>query len=201
MLLSFGLGGCKQFTSCKRSREHVRQARELSDGFNWNIPFKCRRLKPWFDFFQRILEEWKSSQTLVLGGRCSGNSRGNPWNLITSLRFVRLPSAWPCHGRDSSCWLPALLCPSLSSRVCSISCPLSQWCHPTISSSVAPFSSSQSFPASGSFPMTQLFASGGQSCWSFSFNINPSSESSGLISFKMDWLDLLAVQRTLKSLL
>ena len=49
--------------------------------------------------------------------------------------------------------------------------------------------------------MSQLFASGGQSIWSFSFSISPSSEYSGLISFKMDWLDLLAVQRTLKNLL
>ena len=53
---------------------------------------------------------------------------------------------------------------SLSPRVCSNSCPLSWWCHPTISSSVSPFSSCpQSFPASGSFPMSWLFASGGQS--------------------------------------
>ena len=50
------------------------------------------------------------------------------------------------------------------SRTCSDSCPLSQWCHPTISSSVVSFSSRlQSFPASGSFPMNQFFASGGQS--------------------------------------
>ena len=57
-----------------------------------------------------------------------------------------------------------LPCPSPIARVCSNSCPLSQWCHPTISSYVIPFSSClQSFPASGSFPMSQLFASGGQS--------------------------------------
>ena len=58
-------------------------------------------------------------------------------------------------------WLP---CPSLSSRVCSNSCPLSWLCHPTISSSIVPCSSClQSFPASGSFPLSRLFASGGQS--------------------------------------
>ena len=57
-----------------------------------------------------------------------------------------------------------LLCPSLSPRVCSNSCPMSRWCHPTISSSVAPFSSCpQSFSASGSFPVSQLFTSGGKS--------------------------------------
>ena len=49
--------------------------------------------------------------------------------------------------------------------------------------------------------MSQLFTSGGQNIWSFIFNISPSNEHSGLISFKMDWLDLLAVQGTLKSLL
>ena len=57
-----------------------------------------------------------------------------------------------------------LPCPSPAPEACSNSCPLSQWCHPTISSSVFPFSSClQSFPASGSFPMSQFFASGGQS--------------------------------------
>ena len=62
--------------------------------------------------------------------------------------------------------------------------PLSQWCHPTISSSVVPFSSClQSFPASGSFPMSQFFASGGQSTRIFSFSISPSNEYSGLISY------------------
>jgi len=66
-------------------------------------------------------------------------------------------------------------------------------------SSVVPFSSCfQSFPASGSFPRSQFFASGSRS---FSFSISPSNEYSGLISFRMDWLDLLAVQGTHKTLL
>ena len=94
-----------------------------------------------------------------------------------------------------------LPCPSPTPGACSNSCPLSQRSHPTISSSVIPFSSCpQSFPASQSFQMSQLFASGGQSI-SFSFSINPSKEHPGLISFRMDWVDLLPVQRTLKSLL
>ena len=76
-------------------------------------------------------------------------------------------------------------------------CPSSRRCYPAISSSVVLFSSyPQCFPASGSFQMSQLSASGGQS---FSFNISPSNEHPGLISFRMDWLDLLAVQGTLKS--
>ena len=163
-------------------------------------------------------------------------------------------------------------CPSPTPGARSNSFPLSQWCHSTISSSVIPFASHlQSFPGSGSFPMSQLFASGvgvsaststgsskkqessrkniyfcfidyakafdcvdhnklwkilqemripnhltcllrnlsvgqeeldiEQQYWSFSFNISPSNEHSGLISFKMDWLYLLAVQGTPKSLL
>ena len=68
-------------------------------------------------------------------------------------------SLWP-HGLQHA----RLPCPSPTPRVYSNSCPLSRWCHPTISSSVVPFSSCpQSFPASGSFPMSEFFASGGQS--------------------------------------
>ena len=71
----------------------------------------------------------------------------------------------------------------------------------TISSSVVSFSSCpQSFPASGSFLKSQFFAPGGK-YWSFSFSMSPSKEYSGLISFRTDWSDLLAVQGTLKSLL
>ena len=78
------------------------------------------------------------------------------------------------------------------------SCSLSRWHHLTISSSVVPFSSCpQSFPTSRSFQMSQLFAS---KYWSFTINISPSNEHPGLVSFRMDWLDLLAVQGTLKSL-
>ena len=78
---------------------------------------------------------------------------------------------------------------------------IDEWCHPTISSSVAPLSSSpQSFPASGSLPMSQLCIRWPK-YWSFSLSISPSSEYSGLISFRIDWFDLLAFQGTLKSLL
>ena len=80
-------------------------------------------------------------------------------------------------------------------------CPSSRWCHPAISFSVIPFSSCpQSFPASGSFQMSVLPIRWPK-YWSFSFSINPSNKYSGLISFRMEWLDLLAVQGTLKSLL
>ena len=94
-----------------------------------------------------------------------------------------------------------LPCPSPSSRVCSNLCPLNQWCHPAISSSVIPFSSClQSFSASGSFPVNQLFTSGGQSIGvSASASVLPMNIV--LISFRMDRFDLLAVQVTLKNLL
>ena len=86
-------------------------------------------------------------------------------------------------------------------RAYSNSSPSSRWCHPTISSSVVPFSSClQSFPESGSFQMSQFFASSGQSI-GFSFSTSPSNEYSVLISLRIDWLDLLAVQGILKSLL
>ena len=77
-----------------------------------------------------------------------------------------------------------LLCPSWTLRACPNSCPLNQWCHPTISSSVVPFSSClQSRPASGSFPMSQFFASGGQS-------IGASASASVLPMNIQDWFSL-----------
>ena len=93
-------------------------------------------------------------------------------------------------------------CPSPTPRVHPNPCPSSQWCHPIISFSIVTFSSCpQSFPASGSFPMSQLFTSGGQSIGVSASTISPSNENPGLISFRMDWLDLLAVQGTPKNLL
>ena len=95
-----------------------------------------------------------------------------------------------------------LPCPLSTPEACSNPCPLSWQCHPIISSSVVPFSSClQSFPASGSFQMCQLFPSGGQSIRaSTSASVLP-SEYSGLISLRIDWFDLFAVQEILKSLL
>ena len=93
-----------------------------------------------------------------------------------------------------------LPCPSLSPRAYPSSCPLNQWCHPTISSSVAPFSDSV-FPSIRVFSNESAVQIRWPKCWSFNFSISPSNEYSGLISFKMDWFDLLAVQRTVKSLL
>ena len=93
-------------------------------------------------------------------------------------------------------------CSSPTSGVCSNSCPSSQWCHPTISSSAIPFSSClQSFPASGFFSSQSVLHIRWPKYWSFSFSISPSNEYWGLISFRIDFFDLLAVQGNLKSLL
>ena len=98
----------------------------------------------------------------------------------------------------NSLWLHGLQharLPSATSGAWSNSCPLSQWCHPTISCSVVPF-----FLLPSIFPSIRVFSNESvlhirwPKYWSFSFSISPSSEYSGLISFRMDWLDLLAVQ-------
>ena len=79
--------------------------------------------------------------------------------LTYSVQSLSCVSLWP-HGLQHA----RLPCPSPTPGACSNSYPSSQWCHPTISSSIIPFSSlPQSFPASGSFPRSQFFASGGQS--------------------------------------
>ena len=101
---------------------------------------------------------------------------------------VMSDSLWP-HGLQHT----RLPCPSPTPRACSNSHPSSQWCHPTISSSVVPFSSYlQSFPASGSFPMSQFFASGGQS-------IGASASASVLLMniqdwFTLEWSDWISLQ-------
>ena len=94
-------------------------------------------------------------------------------------RSVMSDSLWP-HGLQHA----SLPCPSPTFRAWSSSCPLSQWCHPTISFSVVPFSSClQSFPASGSFPMSHLFTSSSQ-------NIGASASASVLPMNIQDWLAL-----------
>ena len=93
-------------------------------------------------------------------------------------------------------------CPLSTPRVYPNSCLSSRRCHPAILSSVVPFSSCPQIP-----PSIRVFSNESTlrmrwpKYWSFSFSISPSSEHPGMISFRMDWLDLLAVQWTLKSLL
>ena len=111
-------------------------------------------------------------------------------------RSVESDSLWPSESQHT---MPS--CPSPTPAVHSDSHPSSQWCHPAISSSVIPFSSCpQSLPASERFPMSQLFAWGGQSTGVsalVSFLLKKTQD----WSLRMGWLDLLEVQGTLKSLL
>ena len=146
--------------------------------FNWHIQFsELQRL------VQFLLSTVLSSMALV----------------ATSVQFSCsdvLDSLWP---RELQHARPPCLKPSPG--VYSNSCPSSRWCHPAISSSVVPFSSCpQSLPASGLFSNESTLCMRWPS-WSFSFSISPSNEHSGLISFRMDWLDLLTVHGMLKSLL
>ena len=126
-------------------------------------------------------------------------SYGNVCLQISSVQFscsVVSDSLWPHelqHARPP--------CPSPTPRVHSDSRPSSRWCHPAISSSAIPFSSCrQSLPASV-FSNESTLRMRWPKYWSFSFSISPANEYPGLISFRMAYLDLLAVQGTLKSLL
>ena len=93
------------------------------------------------------------------------------------------------HGLQNA----RLPCPSPTPQTCSNSCPLSQWCHPTILSSVIPFFCFQSFPHQGLFQWVSCSHQVAK-VLGFSFSISPSNENSGLFSFRIDWFDLLAVQ-------
>ena len=120
--------------------------------------------------------------------------------LICSNQFshsIMCNSLWP-HGLQHA----RLPCPPPTSRVYPNSCPSSRWCHTLISFSVVPFSSClQSFPSIWVFSNESVLRIRWPKYWSFSFSTSASNEYSGLISFRIDWLDLLAVQGTLKSLL
>ena len=114
---------------------------------------------------------------------------GKPGSVRESLRPHE-----PQHARPP--------CPSPTPRVYPNSRPSSRWCHPTISSSVHPLLLLPSVS-----PSIRVFSNESALCirwpkyWNFNFSISPSSEHPGLISFRMDWLDPLAVQGTLRSLL
>ena len=130
--------------------------------------------------WENLLEWWKGSLTWFSSVQFSQSIVSN--------------SLWP-HGLQNT----RLPCLSPTPGAYSNSCPSSPWCHPTISSSVVPFSSCpQSLPASESFPMSQFFASGGQSIGiSASASVLPVNIQDWFY-FRTDWLDLLAVPGTLK---
>ena len=120
--------------------------------------------------------------------------------IISSVQFSRSVVSDSLRPHESQHARPP--CPSPTPGVHPNPRPLSWWCHPTISSSVVPLLLPPSiFPSIRVFSNESVLRIKWPKYWSFSFNISPSSEHPGLISFRMDWLDLLAVQRTLKSLL
>ena len=116
---------------------------------------------------------------------------------VSSVSSVISEPLWP-HGLQHT----RIPCPSSTPRACSNSCPSSWWRHPTISSSCHPLLFLPSI-----FPSIRVFSNESVLCirwpkyWSFSLSISPSNEYSGLISFRMDWLDLLAVEGAPKHLL
>ena len=120
------------------------------------------------------------------------------FSLVQFSHSVSFDSLWPQglqHDR--------LPCPSPTPGACLNSCPLIRWCYPATSSSVIPF---LLLPPS-IFPSIRVFCNESvlhirwPEYWSFSFNISPFDEYSGLVSFRIDWVDLLTVQGMLKSLL
>ena len=114
--------------------------------------------------------------------RMTDTKAGSKRLMLLQFSCLVVSNSLQCHGLQHA----RLLCPSPIPRAYSNSCPLSQWCHPTISSSVIPFSSClQSFPASGSFQMSQFFASGGQSIGA------SASASASVVSMNtQDWFPL-----------
>ena len=209
---------CKGCPLCSTETSAVRQNRAHLDDFSFSPNFRSKEVP----IFQKSGNYWVTEgvsftyKKLVFPGLPELSS--SHVLSIASFLFKRKGAlAWaPCfwqvlypfggllvsrsvvsislqsHGLQHS----RLPCPLLSPRVGSDSCPLSWWCHPTISSSVIPFSSYPPIP-----PSIRVFSNEStlHMRWPkyWSFNISPSNEHSGLISFRIDWLDLLAVQGTL----
>ena len=157
----------------------------LSPGSWYAQDFVCvcpPRMFPW------VL--WK----FIIKSHCPSKS-----DSLSSANFslsVVSDSLWP-HGLQHT----RLPCPSPTPRAYSNSGPSSWWCHPTTSSSHPLLLLPSVFPRNRLFSNESVFHIRWPKHWSFSFSISPSNEHPGLISFRMDWLDLLAVQGTLKSLL
>ena len=118
------------------------------------------------------------------------------WRSVQFSRSV-IPNSLLPHGLPHA----RLPCPSPTHGASSHSQQLSQLCHPTISSSVIPSPPTSIFPSIRVFSNESALRIRLPKYWSFSFGIDPLNEYSGLIFFRMDWLNLLAVQGTLKSLL
>ena len=214
---SLSSGSISDFSLEVRDSKHWRQGSELEVKELWRLQtpssqiyiclqWECRLevLIPIIekseveDTWKRLInlyQSWANSDNLLFGE--SVTIYIIPYHRLCSVQFSYSVMSNSLRPHESQHTRPP--CPSPAPGVHSNSRPSSQWCHPAISSSVIPFSSCpQSFPASGSFQMSQFFARSPK-YWTFSFSISPSNEYSGLISFRIDWFDLLAGQGTLKS--
>ena len=138
--------------------------------------------------FHSNLKERQCRRMLKLLHNCTHFS-----TVQCSVMFDSLQHHKPQHARHP--------CPSPTPGVHPNSCPLSWLCHPTISSCCLLLFLPSIFPNIKVFSNDSSLRMRWPKYWSFSFNISPCNEHPGLISFRMDWLDLLAVQGTLKSLL
>jgi len=184
--------------------------------------YKCSRCKSlgFYLWFENISGEGYVTYSIILAGKTPWREESGviqsmqlqrvEYGLVTKLQYfngsVHISSVQISHSVMSNSLWPRglqharLPCTSPTFGAYSHLCPLSWWCNSTISSSVVPFS-----PQASIFPSIRVFSNESvllirwSKYWSFSFSISPSNEYSRLISFRMDWLDLLAVQRTLKS--
>jgi len=171
----------------------VRQA-PLSMGFSrqeyWSeLPFPSSRGSSW----PRDRTSFSSDSCLGRQILLPLSHLGNPWKHLLLFSHWVMSNSLPPHGLQHA----RLPCPSLSPGVCSNSCPLSKWCHPTIL--CYPLLLPSIFPNIRVFSNESALHIRWPKYWNFS--ISPSNEYSGLSSFRSDWFDLLAVQGILKSLL
>ena len=166
----------RSWTQLKRPIPHTGRTQSLSQSnvslvaklWNFSAKSTCIFMKR-FKWYVHIYKgTWIGGWSIELGQvyKCPSSSCLKLWESAAAASFCSfshsdMSNSLRPHGPQHA----RLRCPSLSPGVCSNMdmSPLSQWCHPTISSSVTPFFCLQSFPASGSFPMSQLFASVGQS--------------------------------------
>ena len=139
-------------------------------------------------------------ENVILCGFCDkGTSKPFIWkNACPLVQLISVTQSCLTLCDPMDCSTARLPCLTPTPGACSNSCPVSRWCHPTISSSVIPFSCLH-FPSIRVFSSESVLHNRWPKYWSFSFSISLFNEYSGLISF--DWLDLLAVQGTLESLL
>ena len=152
--------------------------------------FSCKS-KVWF------METGSQSMEVFLVRGCTEMGFGQRCCFVFKMRLL-----FSCSVMSESLWSPGLQraglsCQSPTPGACSNLCPLSRWCHPTFLFPVVPFSCPQPFPASIS--NESVLCIRWPEYWGFS--ISPSNEYSGLISFRIHWFDLPAVQGTLKSLI